>query len=334
MNRNLNSTSQPLHEMPVFNNWDVVALGWYLAASAKSVGPAGVLAVELCGQRLVLFRGDDGVVRARDAICPHMGADLARGDVEGNTLRCALHRKCLEVEYATEEKWGFIWVYPSSEAPSAIVEFPGWEGEEVVAQAGIPFERPCHHHVSMINGIDPQHLRTVHDIHIDMELIIDEGTGNRVVDYTLRGAIPETSFRERLGRRLLGETYQYSMRYADGNIGLLSVNEGTRLLGTGPELPSTHMVFAYVPLESGRTLVQPIYVAKRRTGIVGRLFSHALLIAMKWGFYVLRDEDGEIYDHIRFRPANLLPIDAPVSKYIAYVNRLEPSAWSRSCSTD
>ncbi len=349
LNRQLNSATQPFREFPVFNNWDVVAKGWYAAMPAADLRVGAVRAVEMCGQRVVLWRGQDGRVRATDAFCPHMGTDLAIGTVTGNELQCRFHQwrfdgsgACVHIpvggdpprnarlqSYATDERYGLLWVWPDASAPTPMADFPDWDGAPVQFRVGIAYERPCHHHVTMINGIDPQHLRTVHDIHIDMQLAVDESSAGRIVDYTLSGDFPDTTLRERFGRWLLGERYQYSMRYVDGTVGMLSVNQGTRLFGTGPELPSAHMIFAYTPIAPGRTRVQPVYIARRRGGVLGRMVAASLLAAMKWGFYVLRDEDGQIYDNIRFSPTALLPMDAPVSRYIAWVNKLEPSIWSR-----
>ena len=84
------------------------------------------------------------------------------------------------------------------------------------------YERPCHHHVTMINGIDPQHLRTVHNINIDMDLDIKQDSKNRI-DITLSGKMPESNFKERIGKFIFGEDYSYSMRYADGTIGALTI---------------------------------------------------------------------------------------------------------------
>lgn len=44
---------------------------------------------------------------------------------------------------------------------------------------------------------------------------------------------------------------------------------------------------------------------------------------------MLRDEDGKIYDNIRFNPQVILTIDQPLVQYIQYVNQLEPSQWSQ-----
>ena len=38
-------------------------------------------------------------------------------------------------------------------------------------------------------------------------------------------------------------------------------------------------------------------------------------------YHVLRDEDGAVYDNMRFNPKNLLKVDGPVARYIGYVNR-------------
>jgi hypothetical protein len=46
-------------------------------------------------------------------------------------------------------------------------------------------------------------------------------------------------------------------------------------------------------------------------------------------YYMLRGEDGKIYDNIRFNPQVVLSIDAPLLQYMQYVNQLEPSQWSQ-----
>ncbi|MBW4518644.1 MAG: hypothetical protein KME16_02780 [Scytolyngbya sp. HA4215-MV1] len=112
------------------------------------------------------------------------------------------------------------------------------------------------------------------------------------------------------------------MRYAHGCMGLLTMMKNVRLL------PPLHMIFAYTPVAPGRTRIQPIYVTKKRQGFVGGLINHFLLLCTRWAYYLLKDEDGKIYDHIQFNPKVLLDIDAPLAQYMAYVNRLEVSRWS------
>jgi hypothetical protein len=120
------------------------------------------------------------------------------------------------------------------------------------------------------------------------------------------------------------------MRYADANIGLLTTVKNLRFRGTGFQIPQLYMLYAYTPLERGVTRIQPIFVTKKREGVLGWLYSRALLVATLAGYRFLQHEDGQVYDNIRFSPNALLPIDGPVAKFISYVNRLEPSRWSKA----
>jgi len=43
------------------------------------------------GTSLVGYRGEDGEVHVLDAYCPHMGANLADGEVKGNSVICPFH---------------------------------------------------------------------------------------------------------------------------------------------------------------------------------------------------------------------------------------------------
>jgi hypothetical protein len=88
------------------------------------------------------------------------------------------------------------------------------------------------------------------------------------------------------------------------------------------------MIFAYRPLARGRTLVQPIYLARRRAGVKGWLVERFLMWLTRRMMLALQGEDGKVYENMRFATEALLPIDAPVAKFIAHVNRLEPSPWS------
>jgi phenylpropionate dioxygenase-like ring-hydroxylating dioxygenase large terminal subunit len=331
----------------IFNNWSVVANGWYIACASQSLAIGQAMSAVLCGQRIVVFRGQDGQVRALNAYCPHLGTDLGIGRVDGNWIRCAFHHwafdatgQCQHIpcqpdiparasvqSYATEETYGFIWVYPDAIAPEPIAAFDELQGKALVTQSDTAFERSCHHHICMMNGIDAQHLRTVHHLSIVMDLSLYQNRSGRQMDFTMQGTFPSTTWRERLGQRFLGSTYTYSMRYADGCIGLLTMMKNVRLF------PPLHMIFAYTPIaapnSNRRTRIQPIYITAQRPGLWGWCISQWLLLCTRLAYYLLRDEDGKIYDNIQFNPRLLLDIDAPLVQYMEFVNRLEPSRWSQ-----
>ena len=174
-----------------------------------------------------------------------------------------------------------------------------------------------------MNGIDAQHLKTIHHLNIKMDLSLQQNELGTQMDFTMQGNFPQTTWRERLGQRFLGSTYEYSMRYAHGCIGLLTMMKNVRLF------PPLHMIFAYTPIAPGRTRIQPIYVTENRQGIAGWWINQFLLICTRLAYYMLRDEDGKIYDNIQFNPNVLLSIDAPLVQYMEYVNQLAPSCWSQ-----
>ena len=347
--RDSNQVTQPHREQPVFDNWDVVAEGWYLALPARELPRGKARSVSLFGQRVVLFRGRDGEVRALDAWCPHMGADLGVGDVVGNHVRCPYHHwefdgagRCHELPvdapvpegaalraYATQERYGFLWVYPAEAAPYPVPEPRGLEGEDIACYAGASFVRGCHTHVQMANGIDAQHLRTIHKVRLAAEVEIDEDPDRALIDYHLRGALPDDTPRARAMRWVLGESYGYRMRLSGGTMGFLTGLVGVTLFGGKLALPEIHMGYGFTSEERGSIRMHPFFLTRRRPGLLGWWVERLCLVAMHLVHRMLRDEDGLIYDNIRFRPAAMLAMDAPVVRFMQFVNRQVPSCWSR-----
>lgn len=341
-----NQTTQPVQDFPVFNNWNEVAYGWYFVMKSDEIRKGEVKSFQLCGQELVLFRGEDGKVSALDAYCPHMGTHLGKGKVVGNNVRCFFHHwqynkegQCVDIPcqkdipakakvpaYATAEMYESIWVYPSQNPEHQLVDFPELShADEKVITFGKAYERSCHHHVTMINGLDPQHLKTVHDLDIEMSVDIAEPETGNMIDISLTGKIGQGNLREKLARFFLGPQYSYSMRYDHGNNGFLTLMRN--VFFRGMKWPSLHMIFAYRPVEKGRMLVQPIYVTKKRNGVHGAIISSVLLWMTKRAFFALQGEDGAVYENMRFYPGTLLAIDRPVAQYIQYVNKLKSSPW-------
>lgn len=342
-----NQNTQPLRTHKIFNNWDVISDGWYIVMPSKDLLIEQARSMQICSQHLVFFRTKGGQVFAMDGFCPHMGVDLGIGKVIGEELRCFFHHwkfngagHCVEIPcqkdipaksklqtYPITERYGFIWVHPNHQSPSDFMCIPELEGEETLSVHDDFYERTCHHHITMINGIDPQHLKTVHNLNIEMDLKIKEHKKGHL-DIELSGEVPSGNLKERLMRTLLGSRYSYSMHYADGCVAGLSVMKGVKLFNRFAVLPTLHMIFAYRP-SGDKTLVFPIYVTKKRKGLMGFCMNHFWLALTKLAFKSLQGEDGEVYENIRFSGENLLPLDEPVARYIGYINRLRPSLWSK-----
>ena len=341
-----NVQTQPHTPRPVHQRWDVLARAWYVVGRSASLARGTVIGVDVGPQRLAVWRTAQGVVHAVDGFCAHMGTDLAIGRVCGEHLRCFFHHwtidglgRCIAApgrrdpvgrdltrSWAVEEKYGLIFVYPDEKADSPVPDFPGLEGVPVVVAHGAPITRTCHAHVCMVNGMDAEHLWTVHGFDLDLRPDVTEDPTLGTFDVSLAGPLPRTTRRERLVHTLLGGRYRYSMRYHGGTLGLLTTLQDTALLSRWP-LPETRMLFAYRPTAEGTTHIEPVFVAPAGRGL-GRWLAAARLRAMERGFHVLRDDDGRIYDNIRYRPDGA-PAGSALEAFHGWIDRLTPSVWSR-----
>ncbi|MEZ4330279.1 MAG: Rieske 2Fe-2S domain-containing protein [Myxococcota bacterium] len=163
------------------------ARGWYLALYADALPCGAVRALDYLGQRLVAWRGEDGVAAMADAYCPHLGAHLGVGGrVVGGSLACPFHGwefdaagVCRHIAYAKRipaqarlrpypvvERNGALWFWfdpargePDFEVPS----LPEWGSAE--------WGSDWHHSVWTVrahpldileNGIDWPHSAPVH----------------------------------------------------------------------------------------------------------------------------------------------------------------------------
>lgn len=64
--------------------------GWYVAAHASEIG-RGLLARDVLGEPVVMFRREDGAVAAVGGRCPHRHYPLGCGKLEGDTIVCGYH---------------------------------------------------------------------------------------------------------------------------------------------------------------------------------------------------------------------------------------------------
>lgn len=339
-----NKKTQPTQVYPIFNNWDRVASGWYFVCRSSDLKLKKVKAFNICGNELAVYRGADTQVKALDAFCPHMGTHLAKGKVKENSIQCFFHHwkfdgsgNCVDVpcqketplakvrSYQVIEMYKSIWVSPDSEPTRMLLDIAPSENGYTI-EHGKAYERKCHHHVTMINGIDPQHLKTVHNLDIEMDINTFENDESKHIDFTLTGPLSGNSIPQRFVRFFLGSHYSYSMTYDHANNGFLTLLKNVHFFQK--PWPRLYMIFAYRPISPGRTLVQPIFLTQKRKGILGAFVSTLLLWMTKRGFYFLQGEDGEVYDNMRFFPKNLIAIDQPVARFIKYVNKLKPSIWS------
>jgi phenylpropionate dioxygenase-like ring-hydroxylating dioxygenase large terminal subunit len=140
--------------------------------------------VRLMGQDFVLFRDDRGRLGMLDRDCPHRGADLAYGRLEGGGLRCPFHGWLFDVEgrlreapaepdhsplcqrlrqgaYPVLERAGAVWAYlgPGEPPPFPALDPFVAPDSHVFAFKGLI---ACNWLQAVEVGIDPAHASFLH----------------------------------------------------------------------------------------------------------------------------------------------------------------------------
>jgi nitrite reductase/ring-hydroxylating ferredoxin subunit len=157
--------------------------GWYVVGPSSDVAPGQVRTVRYLGQEIVLFRTAGAVLSALDRTCPHLGAHLGGGRVEGDCLRCPFHHwafdgqgRCTNIPYAPKippraavrawplrEQNGLISVHHGLDGSPPSWEIPLLEEEGWTANRVIRWELRSHPQEICENTVDSAHLGPVHD---------------------------------------------------------------------------------------------------------------------------------------------------------------------------
>ncbi|XP_045597725.1 cholesterol 7-desaturase nvd isoform X2 [Procambarus clarkii] len=166
---------------PVYPN------GWFAVIESRQLARAQVVPVQMFGETLAVFRGEDGSAHVTDAYCPHIGANMAVGGVvKGDCLECPFHGwlfrgsdgACVHIPYSAKvpktarvKRWesqevnGFVFVWHDAEGRPPMWHLP--EVQQITDGSWIFRGRTVHHilaHIQEIpeNGADLAHLGHLH----------------------------------------------------------------------------------------------------------------------------------------------------------------------------
>jgi len=319
-----------------FNNPQRFIEGWYWVLPSRNLRKGEVKAVTVLGRELVIYRGQDKRVITFDAYCPHMGAHLAEGKVEGNELRCFFHNWkfdadgiCVHIpclgeplpmklkSWHTGEKYGMIWVW-AGETPQQPLPFvPELEDEECYSAFGSHFIKNCHPNVVMINAIDAQHFNTVHNLPLEIVFHKDEPNENAITfSNTTRGG--DDSFFIKLIRPFYKNAVTYSMCYWYGSTGTVTV---------GPDFLHFHIMFTLRMTEGGKAEGQTLFITKKRKGLFGWLFNRVVLSLTKMVGNYFAKGDTKIFQTIKFEIRTPIKADQSIMQFINHVERQKALSW-------
>ena len=160
---------------------------WHPIATSDQIKKGAevlIIPVKLLGERLALFRCDDGSVGLVAEKCPHRGVALSYGMVEGDCIRCPYHAwkfdkkgQCVDqpgesanstfkdrikiAAYPTQEFGGLIWAYMGPLPAPLLPRYEFMVREDYNRDVGIS-RLPCNWLQVSENTMDPVHIEFLH----------------------------------------------------------------------------------------------------------------------------------------------------------------------------
>ena len=155
---------------------------WYAVYESSRLRKKPV-AVRRMNERLVLWRDTAGTPHAMHDRCPHRGAALSQGKVQGDSIECPYHGFRFSAEgdctlmpcegpkakapagmtaraYTVREEHGLIWLF-WGEARGELPELPWFDGQGRGGASGA-FEWPIHYVRAIESNFDLHHTPFVH----------------------------------------------------------------------------------------------------------------------------------------------------------------------------
>ena len=326
-----------LIETEVFNNADKIIAGWYWALRSSDLKRGRAKPLSFLGREMVVYRGEDERVVAMDAYCPHMGAHLAEGKVEGDSIRCLFHYwkydstgKCVEIPcqdsssfvpqirtWPVEERYGLIWIWTGATPRQPLPCPPELEGRECDYRLANRFTKSCHPNVVMINAIDAQHFNSVHSLPVELNLEAEEINDN-CITFSNTTKIPRTSAFTRFLGRFYTDALTYSLSYWFASTGTVT---------SGPDFLHVYLMFALRPTEDGRTEGQTILITRKRRGLSGKIMSLVVLMLSRLVAAYFAKGDTLIFETIRFNLRTPIKADRAIIRFIQHAERQKTVLW-------
>jgi nitrite reductase/ring-hydroxylating ferredoxin subunit len=277
---------------------------WYPVALSAAVTSGKPIGQDFLGGRVVAWRDPDGRAIVQTAWCPHLGADLSVGHIADGRLRCPYHHwsfdgsgRCAHIPsgdkippgahiftYPTREVWGLVWAFNGEQAECDTPRIPDTDETSIAFETHERGRREWDTWVAVSNGVDFQHLHTLH-------------------------GIPRVSTPDQLQVDAAGITFKVESPYHLQHGRISGTNVFSQHLRMGGA--DMFMMFCGAPIESGRsTGFLVVGVPKDQPGRLPDVLAMAVRLS---------EEDAPVLSSMRFRRGFLTASDRHLSTYLRYV---------------
>ncbi len=327
----MHNINQDNNKVRKFGSTSFIPEGWFWLFQSKEIKLKQAKPISFMGLKLVIYRSEYGKIYALDAHCPHMGAHLCDGKVEGASIRCPFHYwrfdsngycddiPCQEKKsfvtklnsYRVNEAYGLIWLWTGSvQDEEDIPIIPELENKKLSYKLGKPFIKLCHPNVLMINAIDAQHFQSVHNLVVDLNMK-DTVVSLRAIEFSNTTPLPEDNFLLRLVKPFYKKALTYKMHYWWGHTGSVTL---------GPDFLHFHIIFSLRPTLDGKAEGQTILVTTKGSMLKSIFVNPILLFLTKLVGNYFAKGDTIIFSRINFNLKTPLKSDKAI---VSFINHYE-----------
>jgi nitrite reductase/ring-hydroxylating ferredoxin subunit len=304
-------------------------VSWYLFGKSDELG-SGPLSRALLGQRLVAYRTGSGRVAVLDARCSHLGADLGKGRVVGETLQCPFHHWeygpdgcCTHIPaqaevpafaqqacYPAVERHGYIFFFNGPRPLFDLPFFPDCRPEDFRSARPFGTVLDCPWYMVPANAFDLQHFRAAHDRQlIGMPAIECPAPFARRATGTFR--VAGTSLRDRITRYFAGDQVTLSITDWCGNLLFASA----RFRHT-----TSYGLVVTEPLAQGGVHVRILVFLPRSRRALGQALLDPLQLEIR-RYFIMRflGTDAELLNDVHYNAHGLIECDRHLAEYFQWL---------------
>lgn len=327
---------------PAENMFPAYPAAWYLFGESRRLKNRPI-SKRMLGRRLVAYRGASGQAVVLDGTCSHLGADLGRGEIVGDCVRCPFHHweyatdgHCVRIPtqesipvfarqraYPCVERHGLLFFFNGEEPLFPLPFFVGEHPESFMAGRKFDFVADCSWFMLTGNGFDTAHFQSVHDRKLLCTPVVDlpHEYARRI---TFRTRVMGASVADRFIRRTIGDVAEVTI----SNWG------GPLVAVTGRFARATsYMLIMTQPLEAQTTLVEVVvYAPLAANAFVRRALQPAALEIRRWLTQAFLFDDIKRLPGIRYSARSLVRSDRELIDFFRWLTALPQSKQELQCS--
>jgi nitrite reductase/ring-hydroxylating ferredoxin subunit len=316
----------PLESIPLF------PASWYLFGDSSSLRERPV-SREMLGRLLVAFRDSSGKAHVVDGRCPHMGADLSRGKVVGDTLQCPFHGWRFGADGAcmaapgcgggvpgarvrtceTVERLGSIYFFNGPKAATPLPFFENENPDDFLAARVFHIDYPAPWFQVMGNAFDVQHFLVVHD-----RKLIGDSIHEKPHPFSQRWMysveVTGQSLADRFLRAALGKVVNVSQQVWYGNI---------LMTHAAFQRADNRVIFVLEPInEHACRMNIQVLVRRDRLGLLSGVFDRLSLAGRRFLTHEFLKHEVSRLGSLRYYSGGLVVADEPFVDFLNWTNSL------------